>query len=135
MILVFFLFNLYLIFGAYVDVNFYSSGNIDIYQPAFYYCSVNDTRVSVSWSINGSNTIAIDIIVNGTGSMSSTLTIPGLLKYNNTLVRCYAGGIIEGKIFFAHNNSTLRIQGAFLSNIIIYMYIKLSAMLFLFQVN
>ena len=53
----------------------------------------------------------------GIGTSSSNLTIPGLLQFNNTVVRCLASGLLDNNV--PYNNfieSTLRIQGNY-SNI------------------
>ena len=85
---------------------------IEVGESAGYHCSVNDTRVGINWFINGSNTIPSDIIVTGTATPSSNLTIPGLTQYNNTIVRCAALGLLDNNVPYTNfSNSTLRLQG------------------------
>ena len=96
---------------AGVLFNFSSDPAIEVGQSAGYHCSVNDTRVSISWFINGSSNIPSDIIVTGTAT-SSNLTIPGLTQYNNTEVRCAALGFLDNYLLYTNfGDSTLRLQG------------------------
>ena len=80
------------------------------------------TGVSITWYINGTGSanndiIQLGIVTNGDGSQQSNLTIPGYPQYNNTVVRCYAFGTVNGNNYFNFNESTLRIQGNTLSDI------------------
>ena len=44
--------------------------------------------------------------------MNSNLTVPGLLKFNNTTVICYTSGIVTGVVFNERRiDNILRIQG------------------------
>ena len=102
-----------LIILAHADVlfNFSSDLAIEVGQSAGYHCSVNDTRVSISWFINGSSNIPSDIIVTGTAT-SSNLTIPGLTQYNNTEVRCATFGYLDNNVPYNNfSESILRLQG------------------------
>ena len=98
---------------AAANVKFTSnhSAAIEVGQLASYHCSVNDTRVSINWFINGSSIIPPDINVTGAAS-SSNLTIPGIVQYNNTIVRCLASGILDNNVpYTKFSDSTLKIQG------------------------
>ena len=96
--------------GAGVDFNFISSPGIGVNEVAVYHCSVNDTRVGINWFINGSTTIPYNITVTGSAS-SSSLTIIGLLEYNNTIVMCAAHGFLDNALYNNFSESILRIQG------------------------
>ena len=88
---------------------------IEIGQSAPYYCSVNDTRVGISWLINGSSILPRNINVSGVATPSSSLTIPGLPQYNNTIVRCAAFGYIDNDVPYNNfSESVLRIQGTYI---------------------
>ena len=83
---------------------------------------MNHTGVSVTWNVNGTGStnndiINLGIVTNGAGSPSSSLTIPGYPQYNNTVVRCFAVGFVDGNNYFNFSESTLRIQGNTLSDI------------------
>lgn len=93
--------------------NYLPSPNIEIGQSALYQCSVNDTSVSIIWNINGNANIPWNITVTGSGSSSSSLIVPGLLQYNNTVVKCIAAGLVGGSAYNKFNQSTLRIQGKY----------------------
>lgn len=98
---------------------------IDVDEHAKFHCSVNDTRVVISWFFNGSSNIPSNIIQNGTGT-SSNLAIPGLSQYNNTLVRCVAFGYLDNNVRYDNfSEFTLKIQGI----IIIIMYYKMIGIL------
>ena len=44
--------------------------------------------------------------------MTSNLTVPGLLKFNNTRMKCYTSGIVTSVVFIERRIDTiLRIQG------------------------
>ena len=95
------------------EINFMSnhSDAIELGHSASYHCSVNDSRVGISWYINNSNDIPSNMMT-GVGSPSSTLTIPGLPEYNNTVVRCTASGYLDNNVpYINFIESTLRIQG------------------------
>lgn len=110
-------FTLYRLFAqATVEFTFTSPPIIELGQNAIYQCSVNDARVSVSWNINGQATIPPNITVNGLGTQHSTLTIPGEIQYNNTLVRCIASEIGDETGYVNFSNSTLLIQGKDITN-------------------
>ena len=97
---------------AGVLFNFSSDPVIEVGQSAGYHCSVNDTRVGISWFINASSTIPSDVTVNGLATSSSNLTIPGLPQYNNTVVRCLASGLLNNNVPYTNfSDSTLRLQG------------------------
>ena len=91
--------------------NYLPSPNIEIGQSALYQCSVNDTSISIIWNINGNANIPENITVTGSGSSSSSLIVPGLLQYNNSVVKCVAAGLVGGSTYNRFNQSTLRIQG------------------------
>ena len=84
--------------------------------------------MGIAWFVNGtaSNDRSIKqlgIITIGAGSSNSSVTIPGYLQYNNTVVRCHGfGAIVNGSNYDNFNESTLRIQGNTLSDI--YHYIS-----------
>ena len=112
------MFLLYLASAA-AKVNFISnhSAAIEIGQSALYHCSVNDTRVGINWFINGSSTIPSNINVTGAATSSSNLTIPGIVQYNNTIVRCAALGLLDNDVPYTNfSDSTLKIQGNYCSN-------------------
>ena len=95
-----------------VDFSTILSSAIEVGQSAGYHCSVNDTRVGISWFINGSSIIPFNIIVTGAATPSSNLTIPGLPQYNNTIVRCAALGLLDDNVPYTNfGDSTLRLQG------------------------
>ena len=103
-----------LIILAHAGVLFNISSNpaIEVGQLAIYHCSVNDTRVGISWFINGSTTIPSNVTVTGLGTPSSNLTILGLPQYNNTIVRCAAFGYLDNNVPYNNfSEFTLRIQG------------------------
>ena len=105
---------------------FTPSPNIGANQLAHYQCSVNYTGVSIIWNINKTvsndiSNIQLDIVTIGAGSANSSLTIPGYPQYNNTIVRCFASGFIDGNTTYINfSESTLRIQGNTLSDIFHY---------------
>ena len=91
---------------------FLSMNYIEISQLAWYHCSVDDTRVGISWFINGSTTIPSNVTVTGLATPSSNLTILGLPQYNNTILRCAAFGYIDNNVPYNNfSESVLRIQG------------------------
>ena len=101
---------------------FTPSPNIEVFQPAHYQCSVDDTGVTVIWFVNGTGStnneiIQLGIVTNGAGSPNSSLIIPGYPQYNNTVVKCNAFGSVDGNNYFNFSESTLRIQGNTLSDI------------------
>ena len=115
-----------------IAVNFtftpYPEAKIEAYQSVYYHCSVNNTGVSISWFVNGTGSgnnkiIQLNIVTNGAGSHNSSLTIPGYLQYNNTVVRCNAFGTVNGKSYVNFNKSVLRIQGNTLFGIHLYISI------------
>ena len=100
--------------------------NIGIYQLAYYQCSVNNTNVGITWFVNetlstNNDIIQLDIVTSGEGTPNSSLTIPGYPQYNNTKVRCFASGSVDGILYTNHSDSILRIQGnlIFLSVVIL----------------
>ena len=107
--------------SAAAKVNFISnqSAAIEVGQSASYHCSVNDTRLGIVWFINGSNTIPSNIDVTGAATSSSNLTIPGLVQYNNTEVKCAALGLLDDNVPYSNfSESTLKIQGNYCSNLL-----------------
>ena len=95
------------------NVKFTSNHNaaVEIGQSARYHCSVNDTRVGITWFVNRSSIIPSDIIVTGLATPSSNLTIPGLPEYNNTKVRCAAFGYLDNNVpysNFSERNFTMQ---------------------------
>ena len=81
-----------------------------------YYCSVNHTGVSVQWIVN--NTASTDssitekgIITHGAAEMDSSISIPGVPEFNNTIIFCIASGTVNEESFFDTRNATLLIQG------------------------
>ena len=80
-----------------------------------YYCSSNNRRVTVEWFLNEtlpSTDPALGIITHGIKTTNSSLIIPGLLKFNNIKITCYASGIVTGVGYFDRRiDTTLRIQG------------------------
>ena len=110
-----------------VQFTFTSSPNIGVYQLAHYQCLVDHPDVAIIWFVNGTgstnnDTIQLGIVTKGAGSSSSSLTIPGYPQYNNTVVRCFAAGFVDGSLYNNFDNATLRIQGNTLSDI--YHYIS-----------
>lgn len=97
--------------------NFYfqPSPSINAYQSAFYRCSSDNNDVGIVWRINGSSqSNNTDIVMNGVGTPSSSLTIRGLPQYNNTVVECRAiGHDSDGNFYYKSRNSTLKIQGVY----------------------
>ena len=111
--------SLILLASTAAEVNFTSdhSAAIEVDQSASYHCSVNDTRLGINWFINGSNTIPSNINVTGAATSSSNLTIPGIVQYNNTIVRCAALGLLDDDVPYTNfSDSTLKIQGNYCSN-------------------
>ena len=82
--------------------------------------------MSIAWFVNetASNnyTIKLGIVTNGIGSNNSSFTIPGYPQYNNTVVTCFAGGLVNNSLYNNFDNATLRIQGNTLSDICHYIY-------------
>ena len=90
-----------------------------------YQCTVDGVSdsdtVSVHWIVNGTSSSSpswtpfstdYSIVVDGTGTHSSTLTIPGdSTALNGTTVECQAGGFINGGLFGDTDSGTLYIQG------------------------
>ena len=110
------------IFVTAVQFIFTPSPNIGVYQLAHYQCSVNHTGVTVKWLVNGTtsdndNITKLGIVTIGAGPQLSNLTIPGYPQYNNTVVRCFASGFVDGGLYNNFDDSTLRIQGSTLSDI------------------
>ena len=55
---------------------------------------------------------SLGIITHGIQTTNSNITIPGLLKFNNTKITCYASAIGVDNIYFNKSFDTiLRIQG------------------------
>ena len=78
--------------------------------------------VGIIWYVNGTistnnDIVQLDIVTNGAGSSSSSLTIPGYPQLNNTVVICFTSGFLDGNLYTKFDNSTLRIQGTTLSDI------------------
>ena len=78
--------------------------------------------MTVNWLINGitsdnDNITQLGIVTNGAGPQKSNLTIPGYPQYNNTVVKCFAAGFVDGSLYNNFDNATLRIQGNTLSDI------------------
>ena len=97
-------------------VRLIATPNIGVYQQAHYQCSVNNAAVGITWFVNETlstnNTIVqLGIVTNGAGSPNSSLTIPGYPQYNNTIVRCFAAGFVDGSHYTNFSDSILRIQG------------------------
>ena len=102
--------------------------NIEVYQLAYYHCSVDHTGVGITWLVNGmvstnNDTIQLGIVTYGAGSSSSSLIIPGDPQYNNTVVTCnaFGFGIINGSNYINTSTATLRIQGNTLSDMSLYL--------------
>ena len=119
----------YFILFYYVAVQFTftPSPNIGVYQLAHYQCSVDHPDVAIVWFVNGTgstnnDSIQLGIVTNGAGSSSSSLTIPGYPQYNNTVVRCFAAGFVDGSPYNNFKNATLRIQGNTLSDTCHYIF-------------
>ena len=97
------------------------SPNIEVYQLAHYQCSVDHIGVNINWHVNGTgygnndNIIQLGIVTSGV-PQHSNLTIYGYPQYNNTVVKCFAAGFVNGNSYFNFNESTLRIQGNTLSD-------------------
>ena len=103
-----------------VQFKFIPSPNIGVYQLAHYQCSVDNTNVPISWYINetiANSTIQPGIIVNGEKTSNSSLIMTGYPQYNNTVVMCFASGLVDSKPYTNFDNATLRIQGNTLSDI------------------
>ena len=75
----------------------------------------------ITWYVNGTASDHNEIIKLGIGTsgelQESFLMIPGYPQYNNTVVRCFAAGFVDGSLYNNFDNSTLRIQGNTLSDI------------------
>ena len=67
--------------------------------------------MTITWIVNEILSSQLGIVTNGTGSPNSSLTIPGYLQYNNTVVTCNAFGFVNGSGYVNFSKSTLRIQG------------------------
>ena len=83
---------------------------------------MNNINIGISWLVNGTvsgnnDTLRLGIVTIGAGSSNSSLTIPGYPQYNNTVVRCFASGFVNGSRYTNYKNATLRIQGKTLSDI------------------
>ena len=71
--------------------------------------------MSITWYVNGTfsghnEIIKLGIVTSG-GSQQSHLTIPGYPQYNNTVVTCFALGLINSNVYSNFDNAILRIQG------------------------
>ena len=78
--------------------------------------------MATTWNVNGTasnnnDVIQLSIVTIGAGSSNSSLIIPGYPQYNNTIVTCFAAGLVDGSPYNNFDNSTLIIQGNTLSNI------------------
>ena len=104
-----------------VQFIFTPSPNIEVYQLAYYQCSVDHPSVGITWNVNktsyGHNEIIQLGIVTSGGAQQSNLTIHGYPQYNNTEVKCIASGFVDGIFYGNFDNATLRIQGNTLSDI------------------
>ena len=100
-----------------IEFIFIPSTNITILQSAVYQCTVegvgNSDIISVQWSVNEisssslswqSYTSNYSIVADGSGTCSSTLTIPGNPTLNGTTVQCIAAGFVNGEICFQKNS-------------------------------
>ena len=52
-----------------------------------------------------------DIVADGAGIHNTTLTIPGDLVLNRTVVQCVATGIVDGEGYVNTDSDTLHMQG------------------------
>ena len=108
-------FILYCIYTG-VQLSFIPSQAITIQQTAVYKCSVDNNGVVIQWIVNGSlstdsSIIDLGIITYGFGTQNSSLTIPGNLELNNTIVTCIASGLVDTTLYANKSNATLFIQG------------------------
>ena len=89
-----------IIYYIAVQFLFTPSPNIGVYQLAHYHCSVDRTGVRITWLVNGTdygyNEIIQPGIVTSGIPQHSNLTIHGYPQYNNTIVRCFAAGFVDG---------------------------------------
>ena len=58
-----------------------------------------------------SSIIDLGIKTSGAGTRNSSLTLPGNLKLNNTIVKCIASGLVDMMGYFNSSSATLFIQG------------------------
>ena len=108
-------FILYCIYTG-VQFSFIPSQAITIQQTAVYKCSVDNNGVSIVWVVNDaistdSSITNLGIITYGVGTQNSSLTIPGNLEMNNTIVICIASGLVDMPVYVNKRNATLFIQG------------------------
>ena len=86
-----------------------------IHQSVVYQCTVDSLQVSVSWSVNESESssyyTSLGIITQGIDTQNSTLTIPGEVVLNETKVTCIASGVVNEKQYHNASSVTLYIQG------------------------
>ena len=103
-------FILYYIYTG-VQFSFIPSQAITIQQTAVYKCSVDNNGVSIQWIVNGTNSFNIDCVIISVTTHDSSLTIPGSLEPNNTIVTCIASGLVDTTVYVNTSNATLFIQG------------------------
>ena len=87
---------------------------------------MDHSSVNIGWNVNGTayghnEIIQLGIVTSG-GPQQSNLTITGYPQYNNTEVRCIASGLLNAmdpnSFYYNYDNTTLRIQGNTLSDIL-----------------
>ena len=95
------------------------SPNITTLQSAVFRCTV-DVVVPVTWTINETSSFnpvfqsyisSYGIVADGAGTSDTTLTIPGDLVLNGTVVQCNALGKINNELYNEADSDTLYIQG------------------------
>ena len=79
-----------------------------------------DVLVPITWTVNEISSVdpvfqsyisTHSIVYSGAGTQDSTLTIPGDLALNGTVVQCNAVKIINNEPYYEADNDTLYIQG------------------------
>lgn len=77
-------------------------------------------HVTLAWRVNEISSSSpsfqsyisnYSIVVDGLGTLSSTLTIPGDATLNETTVQCIAAGSVNGEAYLNTNSDILCIQG------------------------
>ena len=99
-----------------VQLSFIPSQAITIQQTAVYKCSVDNNGVVINWFVNesistDSSITNLGIMTYGVGTQNSSLTIPGNPELNNTIVICFASGLVNSMQYIDSSNATLFIQG------------------------
>jgi hypothetical protein len=103
---------------------FKPSPPVNINDTAVYQCQVGGNGIDISWFVNMtalSNINNDDFILSGTG-LDLNLTVLALPDYNNTVIRCFGAGFINGNFYTNSSASVLKIQGILLYMILVHIY-------------